>query len=266
MKIGIVGLGIVGIANKKGFEQVGHTVVGHDINLQTKIDDILDTQVIFVCVPTPSSQDGNCDTSIVESVIQELLDKNYAGIIAVRSTVAPGFTDLIQKKFFNNKICFVPEFVRERCAEFDFLLEHKLLAVGTQNIEVYKTIKKAHGNLPRNTVMLAPVEAEILKYYSNVLAATRITFANVFFEVCNKLGADYKQVKDAYVKIGRLGDVYLDVSEDLRGYSGMCLPKDTKAFAKLIEYLDLDFDLIKSVDSDNSKVKPTVFEGMRDNK
>lgn len=263
MNIGIVGLGIVGNANKAGFEEVGHTVLVHDIKLNTSISDVLDTDVVFLCVPTPSTDDGRCNTTIVESVIYQLAEKDYTGVIAVRSTVIPGFTDSMQKKYPDAEICFVPEFVRERCAEFDFLLEHRLLAVGTNNKKTYDTVIEAHGNLPRNVVQLSPAEAEILKYYLNVYAATRVTFANVFFEICKKFDADYKQVKDAYVKTGRLGDMYLDVSEELRGYGGMCLPKDTRALVNLIEDLDLDLDLIKSVDSDNSKFDATVFDGMR---
>jgi len=263
MNIGIVGLGIIGSANKAGFEEVGHTVTVHDIKLGTTINQVLDTELVFVCVPTPSTDDGRCDTSIVESVIVELIDNNYQGAIAVRSTVIPGFTSLMQEKYSNKKICFVPEFVRERCAEFDFLLEHKLLAVGTDDKEIYALVENAHGNLPRNKVMMQPAEAEILKYYLNLYAATRVTFANVFFEVCKKFGADYKQVKDAYVKTGRLGDMYLDVRDDLRGYGGMCLPKDTRAFKNLIKDLKLDLDFFETVDKDNSKFTATVFDGMR---
>jgi len=264
MQIGIIGLGIIGSANKAGFEEVGHTVSVHDVKLGTTIKEVLDTEIVFVCVPTPSDVNERCDTSIVDSVIGELIDNNYQGAIAVRSTIIPGFTISMQEKYSNKKICFVPEFVRERCAEFDFLLEHKLLAVGTDDKQVYELVEKAHGNLPRNKVMMQPAEAEILKYYLNLYAATRVTFANVFFEVCKKFGADYKQVKDAYVKTGRLGDMYLDVRDDLRGFGGMCLPKDTRAFKKLIEDLELDLDFFATVDKDNAKFNTTVFEGMRE--
>lgn len=263
MNIGIIGLGVVGNANKIGFEEVGHTVYVHDTKLETSIRDVLDTEVVFLCVPTPPTDDGRCNTTIVESVIQELQDLNYTGIIAIRSTVIPGFTKEMQEKYQNNKICFVPEFVRERCAEFDFLLEHRLLAIGSLENSICEIIEVAHGNLPRNKARMSATEAELLKYYLNTFAATRVTFANVFYELCNKLGADYKTIKDSYVKTGRLGDMYLDVTEELRGYSGVCLPKDTKALSKLIEDLNLKLDFFKTVDSDNQKFQPTVFDGMR---
>ena len=86
-------------------------------------------------------------------------------------------------KFQNNNICFVPEFLHERKAEEDFIKNHQLLAIGTLNDNVYKLIKSAHGNLPKNIVTMSPTEAELLKYYNNVFASLRVTFSNVFLKL-----------------------------------------------------------------------------------
>ena len=263
MKIGIIGLGAVGTANKEGFEFIGHTIVPHDINLDTSIQDVLNTEITFLCVPTPQADNGSCDTSILESVIKELNLYSYKGIIAIRSTVVPGFTQRMIDTYKNLTICFVPEFLRERCAAEDFINNHKLLAIGTHDIWVYRKLVKAHGSLPEHTEHLTPNEAEVLKYYNNVYAALRVTFANVMYEVCNKLDCDYTTIKNAYVKTGKATDMYLDVNPNLRGYGGMCLPKDTQAIASLLKQLNLDFELINSVHTDNEKFKKTVFNGMR---
>jgi nucleotide sugar dehydrogenase len=252
MKIGIVGLGAVGTANKHGFEYLGHNVIGHDIRLDTTINDVLDTEITFLCVPTPQADDGSCDTSIIESVIKELNLYNYKGIVAIRSTVVPGFTQRMIDTYKNLTICFVPEFLRERCAADDFINNHKLLAIGTHDIWVYRKLVKAHGNLPENTEHLTPNEAEVLKYYNNVYAALRVTFANVMYEICDKLDCDYTTIKNAYIKTGKAVDMYLDVNPSLRGYGGMCLPKDTQAIASLISELGLDLELIKSIHTDNN--------------
>jgi len=263
MKIGIIGLGAVGTANKKGFEFIGHTIVPHDINLDTSIQDVLNTEITFLCVPTPQADNGSCDTSILESVIKELNLYSYKGIIAIRSTVVPGFTQRMIDTYRNLTICFVPEFLRERCAAEDFINNHKLLAIGTHDIWVYRKLVKAHGDLPEHTEHLTPNEAEVLKYYNNVYAALRVTFANVMYEVCDKLDCDYTTIKNAYIKTGKATDMYLDVNPNLRGYGGMCLPKDTQAIASLLKQLNLDFELINSVHTDNEKFKKTVFNGMR---
>lgn len=264
MNIGIIGLGAVGTANKQGFEYLGHNVSIHDIKLNTKIIDVLETEIVFLCVPTPQSNDGSCDTSIIESVIQELNLHTYKGIIAIRSTVVPGFTQRMIEKYKNLTICFVPEFLRERCAADDFIHNHKLLAIGTHDIWVYRKLVKAHGELPEHTEHLTPSEAEVLKYYNNVYAALRVTFANVMYEICEKLNCDYTTIKNAYIKTGKATDMYLDVHPELRGYGGMCLPKDTQAIAALLEQLELDYNLIKSIHIDNNKFKRTVFNGMRE--
>ena len=262
--IGIVGVGAVGTANKEGFKHLGHKVLKHDIKLDTKIEDLIDTEICFLCVPTPQDKDGSCDTTIIESVIQELNDIEYKGIIAIRSTVVPGFTQRMIDAFKNLTICFVPEFLRERCATEDFIHNHKLLAIGTHDIQVYRKLVQAHGNLPEHTEHLTPNEAEVLKYYNNVYAALRVTFANVMYEICEKLNCDYSTIKNAYIKTGKAMDMYLDVNPNLRGYGGMCLPKDTQAIMSLLNKLDLDYDLINSIDADNSKFKKTVFNGMRE--
>ena len=263
MRIGIIGLGAVGTANKEGFEHVGHTVVPHDIILDTTIQDVLDTEITFLCVPTPQADDGSCNTGILESVITELSQLNYKGIIAIRSTVVPGFTQRMIDTYRNLTICFVPEFLRERCAAEDFINNHKLLAIGTHDIWVYRKLVQVHGTLPENTEHLTPNEAEVLKYYNNVYAALRVTFANVMYEICDKLDCDYTTIKNAYIKTGKATDMYLDVNPNLRGYGGMCLPKDTQAIASLLNQLNLDFELINSVHTDNEKFKKTVFNGMR---
>ena len=264
MKIGIVGLGAVGTANKHGFEYLGHSVIGHDIRLDTTINDVLDTEITFLCVPTPQADDGSCDTSIIESVIKELNLYKYKGIVAIRSTVVPGFTQRMIDTYKNLTICFVPEFLRERCAADDFINNHKLLAVGTHDIWVHRNLVRAHGDLPEHTEHLTPNEAEVLKYYNNVYAALRVTFSNVMYEICEKLDCDYTTIKNAYIKTGKAIDMYLDVNPSLRGYGGMCLPKDTQAIAALLQELNLDYDLIQSIHNDNSKFKKTVFNGMRD--
>jgi len=266
MKIGIVGIGVVGKANVAGFEELEHTVYQHDIKFNTTINDVSQSDIVFICVPTPQAQDGSCDTSIIHSVIDQLVQINYQGIVAIRSTVVPGFTQQLIDTYKDLTICFVPEFLRERCAEEDFIENNKLLVVGTHDTRVYNKIVEAHGSLPENIQQLTPTESEILKYYNNVYAALRVVFANTMFELCNKLDCNYTAIKDAYIKTGKAIDLYLDVNSDLRGYGGMCLPKDTQALAVLLKTLDLDFDLITSIHNDNNKIKQTVFNGMRNNK
>jgi len=262
MKIGIVGLGIIGSACKFGFEKLGHKVLVHDIIMETKLNDLIDCEIIYVCVPTPSNEDGSCNTTIVEQVVLNLKELNYQGIIAIKSTVKPTTTQKLIEQT-DLKICFVPEFLRERCAITDFTENHDLLAIGTDSEYIFNLVKKCHGNYPKNVVQLKPTEAELLKYYSNVYNALKITFANEVYEICQKLNVNYSDIKNAFIKRGTTKDIYLDVNDNFRGYAGMCLPKDTKALDSLVKELGLDLELFYIIDKENNKFTKTVFEGMR---
>lgn len=263
MRIGIVGLGVIGSAAQYGFQKLGHKVKIHDIKLSTQLKDLLDSEIIYICVPTPSHEDGSCNVSIVESVIDNLHTLNYDKIIAIKSTVEPGTTEKLINIYKNELICFVPEFLRERCAISDFTENHDLLAIGTNNFVVYGKIKESHGSYPKNIKQISPTEAELLKYYSNIYNAMRIIFANEMYELANRLRADYSNIKEAYC-LRNTKDMYLDVNENFRGYGGVCLPKDTKAIAALCRKLGLDLKLFDMIDSENNKFRTTVYENMRE--
>ena len=265
MKIGLIGCGAVGSACKYGFEKLGHTVKAYDIKWpDSKIQDVLDTEIVFIVVPTPTNLDGSCNFSIVEKSVKELSDLNYNGIVCIKSTVKPGTTESLGKKYNNlNSVNFVPEFLRERCAISDFTENHDILIVGTNDDLAFSKIVNCHGHYPRTVKKTTPTEAELLKYMHNTINSTRIIFANTYYEICKKLGADYNTIKNCLLMTTKLPDRYLDVNESFRGYGGVCLPKDTDAMNSLVKELGLDLNFFETISNENKKFKTTVFEGMR---
>lgn len=263
MRIGIVGVGVVGGAIKFGFEVMGHKVSAHDIKLNTRIDDVVKSEVCFVCVPTPSCENGRCDVGIVEHVVQDLARKRYRGIVAIKSTVEPGTTEKLQKRYRALSICFVPEFLRERCATADFQENHDLCIIGTHNRKVFEIVKTAHGRYPKQFEQTSPIEAELAKYFNNIYNATLITFANSFYDVCASVGADYMKIKNFMIKRDHIFDRYLDSNENFRGFGGVCLPKDLKAIIHLGKDAGVDVEFFKSIDAQNKKYRTTVPDGMR---
>ena len=263
IKIGIIGHGIVGSTISHGFERLGYNLVVHDVKLNTKIEDVAKTKICFICVPTPSDPDGKCNTNIVSSVIAELNDIQYSGIIAIKSTVEPGTTKKLSNKYKNLNICFVPEFLRERCSVSDFIDNHDLCVIGTNSEKDYEFIKQIHGRFPKKFVMCTPTEAELVKYFNNIYNATLITFANNFYEVCQFLDVDYSNVKNAIVQRDHINDSYLDCNKNLRGFGGVCLPKDTKAITYLVRKNNLPSSLFDDILRHNKRYITTVFDGMR---
>ena len=263
MKIGIVGIGIVGLAIRYGFEKLGHTIIIHDIRYNTNIIDVLHTDICYICVPTPVNEDGSCNISIVESVVSELSSLNYKGIITIKSTVVPTTTLKLKEKYNINKICFVPEFLRERCAVVDFTENHDVCIIGTTDVNVFKIVKECHGKYPNKFIQLSETEAELCKYFNNIYNATLITFANSFYKVCNSLGVDYTKVKNAVTHREHIKDMYLDCNDNFRGFGGVCLPKDINAIDNLCSQLNIDVSFFKMLMDENNKYKVTVYEGMR---
>ena len=148
----------------------------------------------------------------------------------------------------------VPEFLRAKSALADFVYNHDLLIIGSVREQDYEIIKKAHGFYPKHVACVNPTEAEIVKYFNNVHHAMSVTFANITYDVCKKLGADYKNVYDAITRRECINPHYLMANDNMRGYGGHCLPKDTSAWNNLIKNLDLPYTLIQSVIDDNQKV------------
>ncbi len=265
MKIGIVGLGVVGEAVKHGLERIGHTVRGYDIkHPHTSLGQLMDTQLIFLSLPTPCHADtGICDTTIVEKVVHEIEGMGYTGLIVVKSTVTPGTTDMLAERHRSLRFAFCPEFLRERAAYTDFVENHDVCVIGAYNDDDYELVKEAHGNLPKAFANVRPIEAEFSKYFSNVYNAMRIIFANSFFDVASKAGADYARIKRAMVLRNNIEDAYLDCNENFRGFGGVCLPKDTTAFAAYVRAMGHDLVIFDAIVGENKKFKQTIFNGMR---
>ena len=215
MKIGIIGCGVVGEATAFGMEKAGNEVIRHDPKLGTSIDIVADCLLKYICVPTPSREDGECDISIVESVVESIWQqKNKATAITIlKSTAPPGTCDYLSEKY-QLPIYFVPEFLRERCAITDFVENHKLLAVGwpecerhsiiasrtlynTDKSPAIKAIIDSHGKYPKTVQIMRSREAELLKYFHNTINALRITIANEFYDIAQEIKGDYTTVKNA---------------------------------------------------------------------
>jgi UDPglucose 6-dehydrogenase len=253
MKIGIIGLGIVGSAVYDGLSQIGHSMCYFDISRkESSLSDIAHTDLVYVCVPTETVGD-HCDLSQVRSTMESLSKLGYQGTIAIKSTVLPGTTQQLISDYPHLEICFVPEFLRAKSALTDFVNEHDVLVVGTDDAGVYDKVVKSHGIIPKSCMMVSPTDAEMIKYFSNVYNALRIVFANSMYEVCQAVGADYQNVLGAVTRRRDISPNYLQCSDNYKGFGGHCLPKDTQAFESFAKSLGLNADLFTVIVNLNKK-------------
>jgi UDPglucose 6-dehydrogenase len=261
MKIGVIGLGMVGEAVSYGISRVGHTVIGYDIKYQKpSFADVCDTQLIFVCVPTPTRW-RRIDASAVWTTAEALATAEYKGLVVIKSTVLPGTTDKIKKAHPQLQLAFCPEFLRERARFSDFYEDHEVCVIGSYDNAHVGMIKHAHGTIPKSFAVLTPTEAELAKYFVNTFNAMRIVFANEFYDVCKASDADYTKILQTVGRRKTSPAHYLECNENFRAFGGSCLPKDTAAFAEYAESLGIKTEIFRAIVDINQRLReplPTV--------
>lgn len=248
MKIGIVGLGHVGTAMHNLFKDA---VIYDKYKNIGSMNEINKCDAAFVCVPTPMKDDGSCDTTAVDEVLNWCESK----VIILRSTVRVGYTREMTEKL-HKKIVFQPEYYGETVAHpFADLSDRTWLSFGgTQEaidlaIDAYKTVINSNVRIYQ-----APSdEVELAKYMENAFLATKVIFINEMYDICEKLGLNYNQVREIWIADSRIGTSHTFIYKDKRGYDGSCLPKDISELHTLEKENGLDDTLINAVIEKNKK-------------
>lgn len=215
-------------------------------------DDYNKADRIFVSVPTPPNPDGSCNVSIVESAASSIGGEK---IVVIKSTVPPGTTESLQRKFPQHKFLFNPEFLTESQAWEDFLKPVRQIVGYTDKskdvaLTVLNILPVSYYQSPwmSSTYSLrghTATEAEVIKYASNVFGAIKVSFGNMIADACSGLktsvglDVDYENIRDALGADPRIGPAWLDVNHGLyRGFGGYCFPKDLKAFMNFLGRLE----------------------------
>lgn len=260
MNIGLIGVGNVGSAVKYGFEfKRGHNMIVHDKKFEnTSIQNVYDnSEIIFICVSTPQNLDGSCNVSNVAAICEEINSiaekRGEKKDVVIKSTVEPGTTDKLARSLKSLRFAMNPEFLLERAAVHDFC-NQDICVIGTHHDDLYDKIVQAHGNLAKEFIRTTPVNAEMVKYFCNVFNSTRIIFANLFYDISKKVGADYDEAKKIATKRYNMIDSYLDCNENLRGFGGACLPKDTNAIFALTSKLGIHYNFLSGLLEDNKRL------------
>lgn len=266
MKIGSIGRGMVGEAIFQGLKSLGNEMSFYDPKLSdSKMCDVLNTDIVFISVPTLPNEKNECDLSILYKVLDDLLELKYEGIICIKSTITPGTTQSMINKYENKNICFCPEFLKERCAYEDFMEHNPICLVGTESEKAFDIIKTIHSPISKTFKMVSPTEAELTKYMQNVYNTYRVLFANGFYEVCKYNKVEYNSVLNSLLERKELDEKYMKCDETMRGPSGPCLVKDSLAFNEYVNKLDLSTkpSIFQTIVNDMKLYPRTVIDGTR---
>lgn len=276
--IGVIGQGFVGTAVREKMKEnflvraydkfnsensIDYS--GSEIYAECKnsIDTLVETcDIIFVCVPTPMFPDGECDTSIVESVIQDLaqscesLDRSVIAI--VKSTVPPGTTRKLNAISKWVGVVFSPEFLTEANSIQDFKNQNRIV-VGSDWAEYVNPVLEIFSkSFPKaDLVSLNTQDAEMVKYMTNLYLATKVSFFNDMFRICQTVGADYASVIETVLLDPRIGKSHYMVPgpDGDYGFGGHCFPKDLSAMLYLADQFRLSVPTLMGVHTTNQIVR-----------
>ena len=218
-----------------------------------------------ICVPTPMSKDGSCDTSIVEDILRTTNHSSYL----IKSTIVPGTTQKLIKTT-KKKIVFSPEYIGEGKYEIPFWLDlphptnmklHTFHIFGgdKKNTSEWVNIWQKIAGWTARYMQTDSTTAELVKYIENSFGAVKVTFCNEFYEIAKTFGVNYDELKELWLLDGRVGRSWTMVFPDNRGFGGKCLPKDVNGIVKHSEKNGYKPTLLKQVLKTNDLFRKKNF-------
>ena len=259
-RIGIVGQGFVGTAVHEGLKQ-HFKIETYDIAKTSTCKSLADlsekSDVVFVCLPTPMKKDGSCHIDIVESTLLGLDVINECKTVVVKSTIPPGTTEKWNSLFTNIQVVFNPEFLTEANSVEDFKNQNRIIIGGPRpaTTKVKRVFAKAFPKVP--IIKTGSTTAEMVKYFLNCFLATKVSFANEMYQICDKLDIDYDKVIEYAKYDDRLGKSHLNVPgpDGDFGYGGHCFPKDVKALIEVAMSYDMNPTMLIATNEKNNEVR-----------
>ncbi|OGZ95160.1 MAG: hypothetical protein A2676_03455 [Candidatus Sungbacteria bacterium RIFCSPHIGHO2_01_FULL_51_22] len=253
--VGIVALGMVGDQLRRWFASKGHPMYAYDkFKGVGALSDLHAADVIFLCLPTPHSKKHvwGVDLSSFELVAKFF---THPKTFVVKSTVPPGTTAHLQKRFPRHRFLHNPEFLTESTAWYDFI--HPVAQLVGYTHKSKGQAARVLAMLPRSKTeaALSSEATEIFKYARNAYFANKVIFANHVYDLAGAFGVSYDSLKDIMKKDPWIGANHLEVvHRGYRGFGGKCLPKDLKTLIRVMRARHVDAEVFEAVDRSNGKL------------
>ena len=288
LRIGVIGLGYVGLVTAAVLANKGHSVVGidvddsriqmlrsgrspiyepelnerilsagHNLDFSNDYSMLSNCEAIFLCVPTPNVE-NRIDLRYVMSAASEVKKYCVSSDLVIKSTVLPGTANKVSELTGMN-IVSNPEFTREGSAVHDTEKPDRIV-IGGRSVENMKKIWEFTGS----PILITTNEnAELIKYASNAFLAVKISFINQIADLCEKIpGADVNVVAEGMGMDQRIGREFLKAGV---GYGGSCFPKDTVAISSFAKEKGVDLSIVNSAIRYNESRVPTLVKKIEEN-
>jgi UDPglucose 6-dehydrogenase len=296
VEVAVIGAGYVGLVTGAGLANLGHTVrvgesnpervemlgagqvpifehglpdlLGRAIERDTisfhssNMEAVEGATLVFLCLPTPESEDGRADLGFIHAVIDELANEVETTFV-IKSTVPPGTAASLRKRLADlgssARLVSHPEFLREGKAVEDFM-EPDRIVIGAYDQADAELVASLYRSIDTEVVVTDPTSSEMIKYANNAYLAARLTFANALANVCEAVGADVLDVIRGIGLDHRIGPHFLQPGP---GYGGSCFPKDTAALIAVAGDAGYDFQLLRAVIEADHEQRRRVAEKVR---
>ena len=268
MKIGIIGHGFVGKATDYGFNTKSVQKFVVDPNYHSTVEDMVnagDPKFSFIAVPTPMNEDGSINSSIIESVFNDLVKHKSNTIAIVKSTVTPDVISKLEKIY--PRMVYNPEFLTERNANEDFV-NAEFLIIGGNSPALVDAVEHLYVNhsmckpCPVHKVDLQA--ASMIKYTLNCFMATKVLFFNQIKDLFDKSGTStpWGQFTGIIGADSRMGKTHMSVHgpDGRKGFGGACFTKDTAALITYANKVGTPFTSLEEVVSANQEIRNQYSE------
>jgi len=258
--IGIVGNGFVGNALYENFKIKFNTKVYDSLKERSfnSLDEVLSCDIVFVCLPTPMSISEGCDCNL--EIINNFftsIKENCKSLFVIKSTVPVGTTKKLCETRKDLRIIHNPEFLTAANAKKDFENSYRNVIGG--NKEDAKILEKFYEHMfPKaKNFLVSSDESEMIKYFANVFLATKVSFFNLVYDVCQNYSSNYENIIDGICSDERIGYSHSKVPgpDGDRGFGGTCFPKDINALINTLEQQQLNSSILKEVWNYNKQIR-----------
>jgi UDPglucose 6-dehydrogenase len=276
-KIGLIGRGFVGEALYNVFSKEYFIEVFDLDKAKSTVNSLEElvnkVKIIFLALPTPINEKEEAYLDHIYEVYDKISSYDKNNIIVIKSSVQPGTTKKINEKYKNIKTVFNPEFLREKTHFEDFKNQSYIILGGEEpeTEEVSKLYNKVFPEVP--IYKSDSTTAEMTKFFINVFLATKVSFCNEIFNICNSLNINYNDVINLALLDNRIGNSHTKVPGDPtekalhgRGFGLTCFPINLSILIDLANKLNVDAKILKAVKLRNETIDRPEKDWLVDNK